>query len=181
MQYRFSQTLSSLSPQERICCKCKFVFPDDTNRGTFHRHEQFCNPRGRSVNLVSATPMVPANLLALYHQDGTDNSFECFDDVGGQQLVRDLFDAGPPGQQEAPFKEVVLRVFEADDAELPFRPPPMCRVSTSFSDFQLSLLQRAAEANPYGFRSTAEGLAMNKLVDVFAFVRKYNLSSQACY
>ena len=157
------------------------MFPNDTSIGKFHNHEQFCHPKSNSVNLGSATPMVPANLLALYHQDGTDNSFECFDDVGGLQLVRDLFDAGPPGQQEAPFKEVVLRVFEADDAELPFRPPPMCRVSTSFSDFQLSLLQRAAEANPYGFRSTAEGLAMNKLVDVFAFVRKYNLSSQAGY
>ena len=171
--YCFSKSLQSIPANARTCSKCKHVFPLDSTIGRLRNHERHCNPRYASVDVSSRVPTVASNLVDAYHDDG--GGFDCFEDVGGRKLARDLFDGASPGEQEAKFEDVLMGIFDADDDEVPFRAPHATLPTTSFSEFQLRLCQRSA----LGFRSTPKGVPMDKLVDVFSFVRKYNLGSQA--
>ena len=50
---------------------------------------------------------------------------------------------------------------------------------TTFVEFQRRLVIRGTSSNPLNFRATAVGEEMDKLLNIFAFVRKYTLSSRA--
>ena len=151
--------------------------------GKFNRHVQLC----QQASVVRCdVPSVPASLLEAYHgcqqEDDRDVDFSGGDDVVYDNAVdlpymADMFHDPPAGQHERPFDEIFLEMMENPEAV--YEPAQGKPSNDRFQKFQQALVYRGNARNPYNFRNASTGEDMNKLLNIYAFVRKYTLSMSA--
>ena len=166
-----------------ICPTCKIVFTKSTTLGKIRRHMQLCSG---SVVLRSEVPLVPSGLLDVYHGGGTVDDADM--DIGGGDMAEnneavdlplmvDMFHHPPTGEQERPFAEIFLEM--TNNPEAVFVSSVDAPPNDRFMHFQEALIRRGAASNPLNFRNISGGADLDKLFNIFAFVRKYTLSMSA--
>ena len=162
------------------CPTCKAVFAQP---GKALRHIQLC---ARTVVVRCDVPSVPTSLVDVYHggavaddvdMDAGDDNVISFDEAIDLPYMVDMFHDPPTGQQERPFEEIFLEMNNNPEAvyKTSVGVPPNDR----FVMFQKALVRRGAAYNPLNFRNTSGRDELDKLFNIFAFVRKYTLSMSA--
>ena len=143
--------------------------------GKFNRHVQLC----QQASVVRCdVPSVPASLLEAYHGGQQEDDRDVvYDNAVDLPYMVDMFHDPPPGQQERPFDEIFLEMM--NNPEAVYEPAQGKPPNDRFQKFQQSLVYRGNARNPYNFRNASTGEDMNKLLNIYAFVRKYTLSMSA--